>query len=70
MSDPTYDQKEINANRVWKRAFQLSEQENDFAPLGWSKWIPRAARELNASRDEAYGKTKPVFPTPGTRTSE
>ncbi len=61
MSDPTYNQDEINANRVWKRAFQLSEIENDFAPLGWSSYIPRAAKELGASHAEAFGKETPVF---------
>lgn len=44
--DPTYNPEEINANPVWKRAFQLSELENDNAPLGWSKYIPQAQKEL------------------------
>jgi len=44
--DPTYDKELINQNPVWKFAFELSEIENDLAPLGWSKYIPTAEQEL------------------------
>ena len=36
---------EINKNPILKRAFQLSELENDNAPIGWSKYIPQALKE-------------------------
>lgn len=42
MSDPTYDQEEINKNKVWRVAFIMSELRNDNAPLGWSRYIPDA----------------------------
>jgi hypothetical protein len=48
--DPTYRQEEINENPIWKRAFYISEMENDMAPMGWSKYIDRAKKELE---DEA-----------------
>lgn len=53
MSDPTYDTNVINADPVWKLAFELSEQENDNAPLGWSKFIPRAKKIIEAEGDDA-----------------
>lgn len=42
MKDPTYVKSEIEANLEWHVAWTLSEIENDQAPLGWSKYIPRA----------------------------
>jgi hypothetical protein len=42
MSDPTYDKKEIAANPVWQLAFDLSEIENDSAPIGWSRYVWKA----------------------------
>ncbi len=39
MTDPTYSKTEINANKVWKTAFIISECLNDAAPIGWSKYI-------------------------------
>lgn len=42
MTDPTYMMSKINANRVWKLAFLLSEFDNDRAPIGWSNYIPMA----------------------------
>ena len=44
--DPTYNMDEIEANPVWKRAFELSEQNNDNAPLGWGHWIAVAEEEM------------------------
>lgn len=43
MSDPTYDQSKIEANPDWKLAFLLSELDNDFAPIGWSRYIALAS---------------------------
>jgi hypothetical protein len=48
--DPTYDQKVINKNPVWKRAFYLSEMMNAMAPLGWSKYIPQAEKDLKVTK--------------------
>lgn len=48
MNDPTYDRKQIDANPVWKKAFQLSEMENDSAPIGWAQYIPRAKKLLKS----------------------
>lgn len=45
-NDPTYNLDEINANPIWKRAFQISEMENDNAPIGWSQFIKRAKAEV------------------------
>lgn len=45
-NDPTYNKTEIDANPVWKRAFKLSEIQNDNAPLGWSQYIPQAEEQL------------------------
>ena len=42
MSDPTYDKKKIEKNKVWAVAWIISETFNDDAPLGWSKSIPIA----------------------------
>jgi len=42
MIDPTYVGDEIRANPVWALAFQLSEQHNDDAPIGWSRYISMA----------------------------
>lgn len=46
MMDATYDRKEIDSDPISKRAFQISEKENDNAPIGWSKYIPRAKIEI------------------------
>jgi hypothetical protein len=54
VSDLTYDMKIINKNPVWKLAFKLSELENDNAPIGWSRYIPRAEKLLN-EEDPAHG---------------
>lgn len=40
--DPTYNKEEIAANPEWQLAFDLSEIENDGAPLGWSRYIWKA----------------------------
>lgn len=42
MADPTYNRKEIEADPVWKLAFNLSAQLNENAPIGWSNYIPEA----------------------------
>jgi hypothetical protein len=39
MNDPTYDLQKINAHPVWKLAFELSEVDNDNAPIGWWKYF-------------------------------
>lgn len=46
MPDPTYVRADIDANPIWKRAFYLSELENDNAPIGWSRYIPKAEDQL------------------------
>ncbi len=46
MNDPTYRKEDIDANPIWKRAFYLSEMENDNAPIGWSNYIKQAAEDL------------------------
>lgn len=47
--DPTYNTEEINKNPVWKKAFELSEQKNDNAPIGWSLYIPEAEKALEGA---------------------
>lgn len=42
MNDPTYDKKAIDADELWKLAFWMSEVHNDYAPIGWSRYIPLA----------------------------
>jgi hypothetical protein len=49
-NDPTYDQKEIDADPIMRLAFQLSEQFNDHAPVGWSRFLPVAHRCLAEAR--------------------
>ena len=49
MQDPTFVKSEIDANPIWKRAFLLSEELNDNAPIGWSEYIDLATCEI---RDE------------------
>jgi hypothetical protein len=40
VSDPTYNRDEIAKNPEWQQlAFDLSEIQNDNAPIGWSKYI-------------------------------
>jgi hypothetical protein len=45
-SDPTYNRDEIDANPVFKKAFELSELKNDNSPLGWGDYIPEAKKIL------------------------
>jgi hypothetical protein len=52
--DPTYVREEIEANPVWRRAFELSELRNDTAPIGWSHFIAEAEAEL-APQEPAPG---------------
>lgn len=47
MSDPTYVKDLIDANPVWKLAFELSEFDNDNAPIGWSRYISMASLLLS-----------------------
>ena len=54
MSDPTYDADEINANPLWRQAFQLSEMHNYQAPLNWSWWIPMAGEMLRIQGGEDH----------------
>lgn len=42
MNDPTYIHAQINADPAWKLAFEMSEQVNDNAPIGWGRYIPLA----------------------------
>lgn len=46
--DPTYVRAEIEDNPIWRRAFQLSELENDNAPIGWGAYIKRAYQEMQS----------------------
>lgn len=39
MTDPTYDEEQIQRNQVWQLAFSLSEIQNMMAPIGWGKYI-------------------------------
>lgn len=39
MSDPTYNKEEIAKNPAWQLAFDLSEIQNDGAPIGWGRYI-------------------------------
>ena len=39
MSDPTYVREVIDANPEWKMAFEMSEIQNDNAPIGWGRYI-------------------------------
>lgn len=47
-NDPTYDRNEIDNNPEWHLAFVLSEIMNDYAPIGWSKYIGTARCLLDA----------------------
>lgn len=42
MNDPTYIKSDINDNPIWKLAWQLSEIDNDNAPINWGRYIPMA----------------------------
>lgn len=42
-ADPTYVQKDIEANPDWALAFLMSEIDNASAPIGWGKYIPLAS---------------------------
>lgn len=39
IQDPTYIKLEIEAKPNWKLAFELSEIDNDNAPIGWFNYI-------------------------------
>jgi len=39
IGDPTYTKEWIDSNPVWKLAFELSEYDNDNAPIGWGQYI-------------------------------
>jgi hypothetical protein len=39
VKDPTYNTDEIEANPIWQLAFSLSQIRDDFAPIGWGKYI-------------------------------
>ena len=47
MNDPTYDNNIINSKPDWKLAFELSEVDNDNAPIGWWRYIHLAIHILN-----------------------
>lgn len=61
MIDPTYVKAVIDSDPVWKRAFKLSELENDEAPIGWSKYIPRALAELHTAGMEAIDIVRAIL---------
>ena len=42
MADPTYNRDEIAKNPTWQLAFDLSEIENDSAPIGWGRYVWKA----------------------------
>jgi hypothetical protein len=50
MNDPIYRSDLINADPIWKLAFELSEVDNDDAPLGWSAYVPMARHLLSRYR--------------------
>lgn len=64
LPDPTYDSVAIEANPVWSRAFLLSERENDSAPIGWSRYIGRAQKELEAETQAQAAQDADVAPVP------
>lgn len=39
IKDPTYIKEVIDSKPEWKLAFELSEVDNDNAPLGWFDYI-------------------------------
>lgn len=43
MFDPTHDRRAISENPEWRLAFELSEVDNDNAPIGWDRYIPIAS---------------------------
>lgn len=57
MSDPTYKMEEINANPEWELAFFLSELDNDFAPIGWGRYIQTARYLLKRYEITLRGET-------------
>lgn len=65
--DPTYNREEIRANPIWERAFQLSEELNDVAPLGWGHYIPQASRELGKQVSPDHPDSAVVSPKRGKR---
>lgn len=40
--DPTWVKADIDANPIWKLAWEMSEVDNDNAPIGWGTYIPLA----------------------------
>jgi len=42
-NDPTYNMDIINSKPDWKLAFELSEVDNDNAPIGWFSYIHLAS---------------------------
>lgn len=54
-TDPTYVREEIEANPIWRRAFELSELRNDTAPIGWSFFIAEAEAEFGLPQEPAPG---------------
>lgn len=45
--DPTYEKDKIAADPAWQLAFDLSEIQNDGAPIGWGRYIFTAECLLN-----------------------
>lgn len=39
MPDPTYNKNMIDTDPIWKLAFEMSEMDNNYAPLGWGQYI-------------------------------
>jgi hypothetical protein len=64
MSDPTYVKSEIDANPTWKLAFELSEIDNDNAPIGWFKYIHLANHVIKREKAavEAALRNERAFP--------
>lgn len=48
--DPTYLPHEIQANPAWALAFEMSEVDNDQAPIGWAQYIALARWLLRTYR--------------------
>lgn len=46
LNDPTYNITEIEAKPDWKLAFELSEVDNDNAPIGWFSYLHLAIHLL------------------------
>jgi len=42
LPDPTYIVEDIQRDPIWRLAFEMSELDNDNAPIGWGQYIELA----------------------------